>query len=60
MIKKKVKFEADNKTHIECYKQFLETSNWANGCPFQLEFPWTNVPDMIQNKIVLHVLNVEV
>lgn len=45
-------FDATRKEDLQAYKQYLETRSWGNkGCPFELEWPWLSVPDMIAHKI---------
>ena len=47
-----VAFDANNSEHRRYYRQFIETRSWGNeGCPFEIEWPWNSVPDMIQYKI---------
>ena len=37
---------------LKAYKYFLKHNNWGkNGCPFELEWPWISIPDMIAHKI---------
>ena len=48
----KRQFDATNKKDLQIYKQFLDTHSWgADGCPFELEWPWLSIPDMINHKI---------
>lgn len=54
----RMKFDIRNADHVHSYKEFLQTNSWAKGCPFVLEHPWTNVPDMIKDKVVRHYLEV--
>lgn len=56
--KERVKFNVNNKQHVELYKKFLETHMW-DGCPFELEFPYTTIPDMIKDKLIHKFLKVE-
>lgn len=52
-------FDINNAQHVEMFKQFLANNTWGNqGCPFQLEYPWTSVPDMIKDKLIRQFLNV--
>jgi hypothetical protein len=48
----KHKFNPFDKEHLKTYRKFLQTRNWATGCPFQLEWPYENVPVMIEKKII--------
>jgi hypothetical protein len=54
------KFNINNKADVEIYKHFLVHSNWkvTGSCPFQLEYPWNSVPDMIKDKLVRKFLKV--
>ena len=39
---------------------FLEKKRWSSiVCPFELEWPYLTVPDMIKDKITHHMLKVE-
>jgi hypothetical protein len=39
------------------YQKFLKTSSWGkNGCPFVVEYPYTNIPDMIKTEVLNHYL----
>lgn len=45
-------FNVNNTDDLKAYKQFLKTKSWGkNGCPFELEWPWLSIPDMISHKI---------
>jgi len=59
--KERVKFDVDNKEHVEIYRKFLETQSWrhSRGCVFELEFPYTTVPDMIKDKLIHKFMKVE-
>lgn len=39
------------------FRYFLQKQNWKNGCPFVVEWPFLNVIDMIESKIVRHHIN---
>lgn len=54
-------FDIDNETDVELFKQYLENSGWGvDGCPFLLEFPFLNIPDMIKAQIVYKFLGLPV
>lgn len=56
----KVPFDADNVSHVEIFRSFLTKNGWgAGGCPFKLEYPWTNIPEMIKDRLVAKYLNLE-
>jgi len=45
-------FDVANKEDLKLYKHFIEHKSWGrNGCPFELEWPWLSIPDMISHKI---------
>ena len=58
---KKRLFDINNKKDVEIYKSFLETNSWkvSGSCPFQLEYPYLSVPDMIKDKLIRKYLKVE-
>ena len=58
-LSRKSSFEPNNKEHMEEFRFFLKNSRWRSGCPFFLEWPHENVPDMIKDKIVRNMLDVE-
>jgi hypothetical protein len=58
-LSRKECFNPKNKKHLEYYKSFLKDSSWNNGCPFFLEWPYATIPDMIKDKIVRNMFNVE-
>ena len=50
-------FDAGSKEDLKLYKHFLATRSWGDkGCPFQLEWPWLSVPDMIAHKVAESVV----
>jgi hypothetical protein len=50
-------FDPTNKTDLIEYRYFLEENSWKTGCPFILEWPYLNVVEMIQSKLVGQYLN---
>lgn len=58
--RERIKFNVDNKDHVEMYRNFLQSGGWAHskGCPFDLEFPYLTIPDMIKDKLVRKFLKV--
>lgn len=59
---KKRVFDMNNKKDVEIYKSFLETNSWkvSGSCPFNLEYPYLTVPDMIKDKLIRKFLKVGV
>jgi hypothetical protein len=52
-------FDPKRSDHVDTYRNFLKDSKWSGGCPFYLEWPYLTVPDMIKDRIVRNLLNVE-
>lgn len=50
-------FDPASSEDLTIYKKFLDDSNWKNGCPFVIEWPFLTVPDTIQHKIMNHHIN---
>lgn len=58
--KLKRKFDIKDKKDVEMYRTFLSTMAWGTGgCPFELEFPYLTIPDMIKDKLIRKYLKVE-
>lgn len=57
----KRKFDIDSKEDIELFKYFLVNHDWriTGTCPFELEFPYLSIPDMIKDKLIYKYLKVE-
>lgn len=58
--KQKRNFDLNNKDDVEIYRQFLINGNkWGHdACPFNLEFPFLTIPDMIKDRLVRKFLKV--
>jgi hypothetical protein len=53
-------FDVSSALDIKLVKSFFIKSAWGNtGCPFLLEEPFTNIPDMIRYKITNVFLGIE-
>lgn len=51
MFEKRI-FDPCKRDDLRAYKQYIQTQNWGpDGCPFELEWPWTDVPNMLAHKI---------
>jgi len=48
----KVKFDPSNPSHLRSYRIFLTHKTWLNGCIYELEWPYHDIPVMIQAKII--------
>jgi hypothetical protein len=50
-------FDTADKNDLKIYKNYLKTHSWSKyGCPFELEWPWLNIPDMIAHKISMRAV----
>jgi len=50
-------FNVKNKQDLKVYKHFITSHSWGEyGCPFELEWPWLSIPDMIAHKIAEHAV----
>lgn len=54
--KKLVKFDPNNVEHVKAFQYFITKNNWKEGCPFELEQPYLDVPTMIKDKITRHYI----
>lgn len=52
----KVCFDPTNEDHLKEYAIYLEQGRWVDSCKFQVEFPYLEIPAMINAKIAKHVL----
>jgi hypothetical protein len=48
----KRKFDPFEKSDLVEYKFFLDKSQWRNNCPFELEWPYLTIPEMIRDKLI--------
>ena len=57
--RQRVRFCPDDKKHIDQYRNFVVKRKWDNpGCPYELEWPYLSIPDMIKDKIINHYLKI--
>ena len=55
----RIRFNPEEKKHVEHYRNFVVKRKWDNpGCPFELEWPYLSIPDMIKDKIINHYLKI--
>jgi len=45
-------FDPTEKNDLIEYKYFLDNSKWRNNCPFELEWPYLTIPEMIRDKLI--------
>lgn len=51
-------FNAHAKEDLIEFGHFLTHTTWKTNCPFVLQDPYTNVPDMIRSQIIAaHISN---
>lgn len=51
-------FDPKNKKDIELFKIFLSQNKWSGPCPFILEEPYLNIPDMLKDRYIRSQLNI--
>ena len=57
--RQRVRFVPTDKEHTDQFRNFVVNRKWnAPGCPFELEWPYLNIPDMIKDKIINHYLKI--
>ena len=57
--RQRVRFNPEDKKQVEQYRNFLVNHKWdVPGCPFELEWPYLSIPDMIKDKIINHYLKI--
>ena len=52
-------FDPKNEYHVTLFKYFLNENRWGSPCPFLLEEPWLNIPDMLKDKYIKSQLGVK-
>ena len=45
-------FNPKSKDDLRAYRDYVENRRWKDGCPFQLEWPYIEIPLMLQDKII--------
>jgi hypothetical protein len=54
------RFNTESIVDLDIVKTFFETYKWGSmGCPFVLEVPWENIPDMLKDKITRKHLGIK-
>jgi len=59
VMRQRVLFDASNKEHVQVYRKFIVDRKWGSvGCPYELEWPYLTIPDMIKDKIIMQYLDI--
>ena len=45
-------FDPCNRVDLEEFQYFRENRKWRDNCPFELEYPFLSIPDMITQKLI--------
>jgi hypothetical protein len=53
----KRKFNPQSKQDLLDYKFFVKNSKWGKNCPFELEWPYLTITDMIKDKLIEQYLD---
>lgn len=56
-VKERKKFDPNNPNHIEEVIYFKTNSKWKTVCPFENEWPWNDIPRMIDDRLARHFLS---
>jgi hypothetical protein len=57
--RQRVRFNPEDKKHVDQYRNFVVNRKWDKlGCPYELEWPYLSIPDMIKDKIINHYLKI--
>ena len=48
----KRKFDPKNLADLRDYQYFRTNRKWDGNCPFELEWPYLNVPEMIVDRLI--------
>ena len=48
----KKSFDVNSAKDLREYQNYLRNKSWGKGCPFELEWPYLSIPEMIQHKII--------
>ncbi len=60
-VKQKRIFSVKSKEDMSIAKKFFQSWSWGgNGCPFILEQPYTNIPDMMREKIIYGMFKITI
>lgn len=50
-------FNPENKEDLAVYRRYIQTKGWgADGCPFKLEYPYQDIPNMVAQKIAKYAV----
>jgi|FreactcultureFD7_1027221.scaffolds.fasta_scaffold26638_2 hypothetical protein len=59
-VKQRRYFNINSDSDVKVFKKFIVDSAWGSSCcPFLLEEPFLNIPDMIRYKITNNFLGVD-
>jgi len=57
-LEPRVPFNAKNPEHLLAYAYYCKYNKWGNdGCRFELEPEWNDIPSMCASKSLEHYLN---
>lgn len=56
-IRPRVTFDPTNQEHLREYAIYLEQGRWPGNCRFELEYPYLEIPAMINAKLARHMLS---
>ena len=56
-VNPRVTFDPTNEEHLKEYAIYLEQGRWPGNCKFKIEYPYLEIPAMINAKLARHVLS---
>lgn len=57
IVSDKVFFDPTNEDHLKQYAIYLEQGRWPGSCKFKIEYPYLEIPAMINAKLARHMLS---
>lgn len=51
------RFDPSKREDQEELKYFLQNNKWRTGCPFYVEYPWSDIPAMCKDMYAKYMLN---
>lgn len=52
-------FNPSNEKDVQELRYFMKNNKWKKACPFEVQFPYADVPAMCKDKYIKFVLNIK-
>lgn len=56
LMKSRRNFDPNSQEDLEEFRFFINNKKWKGCCPFNLEWPYLTIPDMLKDKITKNIL----